>query len=79
MNKKDYLNLIDGIDETLESIEDGLSRDYCEEEEGFDIDGWETYSDEGCIAYEIGYSNGLRWIKAQLCDPLKAMDGRDNE
>ena len=38
MDKKDYLDLIDGIDETIKSIEDGLSRDFCEDQEGFDID-----------------------------------------
>ena len=74
MNKKQYLDLIDGIGETIKSIEDGLSVDYCEDEEGCDIDSWETYSDEGTIAYDIGYINGLRWVKSQLCDPLKAQE-----
>ena len=87
MDKKDYLDLIDGIDETIKSIEDGLSRDFCEDEEEFDIDGWDCYHDEETIAYDIGYINGLRWVKKNLCDPLKAqeetiesmMDGRDSE
>lgn len=87
MNKKQYLDLIDGINETLDSIKEALSRDFATFGEEFDIDEWESCSDYENIAYEIGYYNGLRWIKAQLCDPLNAqdetiksmMDGRNNE
>ena len=87
MDKKDYLDLIDKINETLGSIEDGLSKDFCDGEEEFDTDGWYGDSNQETIAYDIGYINGLQWVKHILCDPPKAqeetiesmMDGRDNE
>ena len=87
MDKKDYLDLIDGIDETIKSIKEDLSRDFAVFGEDFDIDDWDTHSDRECLAYDIGYINGLRWVKKNLCDPLKAqeetiksmMDERNNE